>query len=279
MARHAPLLATALMLVSGLLAAQTPTPPQSAEAGRLTFEVASIRQNKSGSASGGANAQPGGRVTVRNTSLYDLVRNGLGLQPYEMAAGERLASWVTTDRWDIEAKGPEQAAQPQLRTMLQNLLIDRFKLVTRRETREVPVYALVLSRSDRRPGPQFRQSTADCAALAAARTVEPAPGGPRQCGRDVGPGSISAVGTTLQDFARGLSLSTGRFVMDATGLTGRFDVDLTWTPDQVIGGAGAQTDGTSLFAAIQEQLGLRLEARQAPINVLVVESAERPAED
>jgi len=67
--------------------------------------------------------------------------------------------------------------------------------------------------------------------------------------------------------------------MDATGLSGLFDIELKWTPDQVIGGAGAQTDGTSLFAAIQEQLGLRLEARQAPITVLVIESAERPAEE
>ena len=277
MSRRLLLFATSLLLLSGLVAAQAPTPGPT---DRLTFEVASIKQNKSGSLSGGANAQPGGRVTVRNTSLYDLVRNGQGLQPYEVAAGERLPSWVTTDRWDIEAKGPEQASQPQLRTMLQNLLNDRFKLVTRRDTRDVPVYALVLARVDRRLGAQLRQSAADCAALAAAaRTADAGPGGPRQCGRDVGPGVISAIGTTLPDFARGLSLNTGRFVMDATGLTGRFDIDLKWTPDQVIGGAGAQNDGTSLFAAIQEQLGLRLDARQAPVNVLVIESAERPVED
>jgi uncharacterized protein (TIGR03435 family) len=202
------------------------------------------------------------------------------LQPYEIAADDRVPSWVKSDRWDIEAKGPEQATQPQLRAMVQNLVNDRFKLVTRRETRDVPVYALVLSRSDRRLGPQLKQSTADCTALAAAaRTADAAPGGARQCGRDVGPGLISTIGTTLPDFARGLSLSTGRFVMDATGLTGLFDVELKWTPDQAVGGAGAQTDGTSLFAAIQEQLGLRLEARQAPINILVIESAERATED
>ena len=161
-------LGIAIAILPGLLAAQAPTPPQSADAGRLAFEVASIKQNKSGSSSGGANAQPGGRLTIRNTSLYDLVRNGQGLQPYEIAAGDRLPSWITTDRWDIEAKGPEQATQPQLRTMLQSLVIDRFTLVTRRETRDVPVYALVLSRSDKRLGPQLKQSTADCAALAAA---------------------------------------------------------------------------------------------------------------
>jgi len=155
--------------------------------------------------------------------------------------------------------------------MLQNLVTDRFKLVTRREKRDVPVYALVLSRSDRQLGPQLKQSTADCAALAAP--------GSRQCARDVGPGVISAIGTTIPDFARGLSLNTGRFVMDATGLTGRFDLDLRWTPDQGTANVGALTDGTSLFTAIQEQLGLRLDARQAPVEVLIVESAERPTED
>jgi uncharacterized protein (TIGR03435 family) len=90
---------------------------------------------------------------------------------------------------------------------------------------------------------------------------------------------IAATGTTIPDFARGLSLMTGRFVMDATGLSGQYDIDLKWTPDQGAGNAGTPADGASLFTAIQEQLGLRLEPRQAPINVLVIESAERPLED
>jgi uncharacterized protein (TIGR03435 family) len=272
-----PTLGLAIVLTGSIAAQSPPTLPAATD--RPTFEVASIKPNKSGSTSGGANAQPGGRVTIRNTSLYDLVRNGRGLQPYEIAAGERLPSWITTERWDIEAKGPEQASQPQLRTMLQNLVIDRFKLVTRREMRNVPVYALVLSRSDRQLGPQLKQSTADCAVLAAAaRTADAAPSS-RQCGRDVGPGVISQIGATITEFARGLSLNTGRFVMDATGLIGRFDLELRWTPDQGTGNVGALADGTSLFTAIQEQLGLRLDARQAPVDVLIIESAERPTED
>ena len=273
-----PAFALALAALTAGADAQPPAARPSASPERPTFEVASIRSNKSGSPSSGANAQPGGRVTVRNVSLYDLVRNANALQPYEIAAADRLPAWITAEKWDIEAKGPEQANQPLLRTMLQNLIVDRFKLVTRRETRDVAVYALVLVRSDRRLGPQLRQSTADCAALAAAaRGGDPA--GVRGCGRDVGPGAISAVGNTIADFARGLSLSTGRFVMDATGLTGQFDIDLKWTPDQGAGNAGAPIDGASLFTAIQEQLGLRLEPRQAPITVLVIESAERPTED
>lgn len=267
----------AAVVICGHAAAQS---RPAASSSKPTFEVASIKQNRSGSPNSGANAQPGGRVTVRNVSLYDLVRNAYALQPYEIAAGEHLPSWVNSDRWDIEAKGPEQANQPQLRSMLQTLLSDRFKVVTRREMRDLPVYALILARSDRRLGPQLRQSTADCAALAvAARGAGRAPGGPRQCGRDVGPGSISAVGTSLTDFARGLSLNTGRFVMDVTGLTGPYDFELKWTPEERTGDAGATTDGASLFTALQEQLGLKLEPRQAPVNVFVIESAERPTED
>jgi uncharacterized protein (TIGR03435 family) len=86
-------------------------------------------------------------------------------------------------------------------------------------------------------------------------------------------------GVPLSNFVRNLGGMTGRVVVDKTGLAGPFDLDLKWTPDQAIGAAGAQTDGTSLFAALQEQLGLRLEAQRGPVEVLVVNSAERPSED
>jgi uncharacterized protein (TIGR03435 family) len=134
-------LAATLLVLSGLLTAQAPTPPQSAEASRLTFEVASIKQNKSGSARGGADAQPGGRVAITNTSLHDLIRYAFALQRSEMVTGERAPSWIESDRWDINAKGPEQASQQQLQTMLKNLLIDRVKLLTKREVRNIPTYA------------------------------------------------------------------------------------------------------------------------------------------
>ena len=88
-------------------------------------------------------------------------------------------------------------------------------------------------------------------------------------------------GVPLANCARNLAPLTGRFVIDRTGLTGPWDLDLKWTPDQVAADrpAGAQSDGTSLFAAIQEQLGLKLEAQRAPVDAIVIESAERPIED
>jgi uncharacterized protein (TIGR03435 family) len=273
--RLLPILVSAAF-VSTALAAQVPTPTPSTS--RPTFEVASIKPNRSGETRSGANAQPGGRVTVINVSLHDLVRNVYQLQSHELAVGERAPSWITSERWDILAKGPEQATQRELLPLLQNLLVDRFALMTRREVRDVPVYALVVARSDRRLGAQMKPSTLDCAALAVAAR-DAAPGAARRCGRTSGPGLIETLGVPLGDLARTLSAVTGRFVVDATELPGPFDVRLTWTPDQGAGNVGAATDGASLFTAIQEQLGLRLEPRQAPVNVLVIESAERPKEE
>jgi len=262
------------------LGAQAPQP--ASQPARPTFEVASIKPNKSGSPRGGADAAPNGRVFVSNTALYDMIRNGFELQPYEMVSGDQLPAWVRSEKWDITAQGPpitDQASQRRLRVMLQNLLIDRFKLVTRREMRDIPVYALVFARGDRKLGPQIQTSTLDCAALVAAASAAAAPGTVKVCGRDSGPGFITARGVPLADFLRTLSLFAERVVIDGTGLTDRFDLTLKWTPNQEPGNVGALTDGTSFFTAIQEQLGLRLEPRQAPMNVFVIESAERPAEE
>jgi uncharacterized protein (TIGR03435 family) len=249
---------------------------------RPTFEVASIRPNKSSETRNGADAAPSGRVTVTNMTLYNLVRNAFELQPHELVSGERMPSWVESERWDIVAQGPplkDPASQQLLRQMLRNLLVDRFKLSSRRETREVPVYALVLSRSDRQLGPQIRPSTLDCAAqIAAARAPGTARGSIQQCGRRVGPGYMATFGTPLKDFAAALSTPAGRFVLDATGLTDRFDLELKWNPEPGTTDAGGVADRASLFTAVQEQLGLRLEARRAPINVFVLETADRPEE-
>ena len=270
-------LAIALSTFTALVAAQG---PQSTD--RPTFDVASIKPNRSGESRNGADAAPSGRVTVTNMTLYNLVRNAFELQPHELVSGERMPRWVESERWDIVAQGPplkDPSSQQLLRQMLRNLLVDRFKLTSRRETRDVPVYALVLARSDRQLGPQIRPSTLDCAAqIAAARAPGTARGSIQQCGRRVGPGYMATFGMSLKDFAAALSASAGRFVIDATGLTDRFDLELKWNPEPGTTDAGAPADGASLFTAVQEQLGLRLEARRAPLNVFVLETAERPEE-
>lgn len=169
--------------------------------------------------------------------------------------------------------------------MIRTMLADRFQLVVHNEKREMPVYAIVLARADGRFGPQLKRSELDCNAVAeaikrgAATPPQRSPDRPF-CGTQTGPGMVMTSGVQMTDFARNLSPSTGRIVLDRTGLTGPFDIDLKFTPDPLGPGVGdPATDVPSLFVAIQEQLGLKLEAMRAPVDVLVIDSAERPSEN
>jgi len=275
-----------LTILASIVVAQSPTSP--AGAGRLTFEVASIKRNVSGDTNASIRVQPGGQIVVTNNSLYNLIRNAYGTQRFEMVPGPNLPSWIDSDRWDILAKPPENAprVEEQMQLRLRSLLEDRFKLVARREMREMPIYELVIARSDGQLGPQLKRSGDECGAQGRARaageTPPPMPPG-GFCGTRTGNGNVSMKGVPLANFVRNLGGTTGRFVIDKTGLTGPFDLDLQWAPDQPGAGPtaqpGAQLDGVSLFAAMQEQLGLKLEAKRAPVEVLVIDSAERPTED
>jgi uncharacterized protein (TIGR03435 family) len=280
------LLALGIAALTFDAAAQSPsTAPAGAASERLTFEVASIRRNVSGAPNSSIQVQPSGQIVVTNNSLYNLIRNAYGTQRYEMIPGKDLPSWIDSDRWDILARPPADAPrrEEQMQLRLRSLLEDRFKLVARRETREMPIYELVLSRSDGRLGPQMKRSGDECERAAKARAAdEPSaipPGG--FCGTRANNGVVSMRGVPLSNFVRNLGGMTGRFVVDKTGLTGPYDLDLQWTPDPPVAGAplGPQGDGASLFAAIQEQLGLKLAAVRGPVEVLAIDSAERPTED
>jgi uncharacterized protein (TIGR03435 family) len=181
-----------------------------------------------------------------------------------------------------------------MQLMVQALLADRFKLVVHRETREMPTYALVLAREDERLGPQLKVSTVDCSPGARRGLPPPPPPGPNErppCGMRMAPGSIMSGGTALSQLATTLSNSVGRMVVDKTGLTDRFDIDLKWTPDGMAAGGGlgipggapppvpVDTSGPSIFAALQEQLGLKLESERGPVEVLVIDSVEHPTEN
>jgi uncharacterized protein (TIGR03435 family) len=174
--------------------------------------------------------------------------------------------------------------------MVRTLLADRFKLVVRHEAREVPIYALVLARTDGTLGAQVRASSVDCAAVFAAAKAKgevPAPttNGRPTCGTRVTRGNMMTTGIAMTDLARNLAPFAGRPVVDKTGLSGVYDLDLTWTPEQGPGPDGTvsqatpSSDGVSLFTAVQEQLGLKLDAQRGPVDVLVIESAQRPVED
>src|SRR3954469_13539372 len=217
--------AAAIVLTANALVAQGPA---------ASFEAASIKVNKSGEAGGGFGGRPG-RIVVTNYTLRDIIRNAYGVQRYQIVGGP---DWLAQDRFDINAKAPEGAAQAQLLAMMQNLLADRFKLRVHRETRDLPAFALVLARPDRRLGPKMHPAAFDCAAAATARArgetpAVPAPVGERPvCGARTNPGRLLVGGYAIADFARNLGGFAGRPVIDRTGLTGAYDFELTWTPDE-----------------------------------------------
>ena len=167
--------------------------------------------------------------------------------------------------------------------MLRTLLADRFKLVVHRETKDVPMWALVIARRDRKLGPQLHPMAADCAAwIGGGRRGAPPPDNTDlPCGRDVvNASAIRNSAMTLAQFANLLSPRVERPVQDRTGLAGSFYVDLQWKPEP--GPAASPDPGlpdrlpTSIFTALQEQLGLKLESIKSALSILVIDRAERP---
>ncbi len=290
--------AVALLASTEHLGAQNAATPQGPAP---VFEVASVKPNKSDGDFIRFGMQPGGRFIAQNAPLRELIRFAYNVQWFQIEGGP---AWMSSDRFDVTAKaegeiapvGPGQTGPIQL--MMQSLLEDRFKLKVHRETKEMPIYALVLARSDGRLGPQIEPSTVDCAAQRG-RGAGPAggrggpPPGPRkpgerpQCGMSMGPASVAAGDVSIQQFLQALSGRFNRVVLDKTGLTGRYSFNLEFTPDQAPPGGfqlnGAPVsinpDGPSLFTALQEQLGLKLDAQRGPVETLVIDSVEQPTPD
>jgi uncharacterized protein (TIGR03435 family) len=259
------------------------------------FEVASIRQNTADDGKVMFGIQPGGRFTAIGVPLPGLITQAYGLQRSQLVGGP---DWMETARFDITAKAegdiPRSAlgSVGPLQLRMQDLLEERFKLRAHRETREQQIYALKLSRPDGQLGPGLRASTTDCAALFARGRNGPPPRGmgPGErpaCGMRIGPGQLMAGAMPISQLILPLAQFTERLVFDRTGLTGNFEIDLTWTPDRLPSGPpppGAppvtiDPNGPSLFTALQEQLGLKLESERAPVEVLVIDHVERPTPD
>jgi uncharacterized protein (TIGR03435 family) len=259
--------------------------------GPLAFEVASVKVNKSGDFRKQIGPAPGGRFLATNNTLRDLIPYAYGLP--QVQAGFRIVGapkWIDEDRFDITASTTGTWTPQQMSEMLRTLLADRFKLVTHRETREMATYALVTAT----PGAKLRRSEIDQAACDARRAaiqrrenVAPIPAGAKPVcptGRTM-PGSVTAVGGTLEGLAATLAPFVNRVVTNRTELAGLFDFELTWTPDQPAQAPPDATpiaidpNGPSIFTALQEQLGLKLESTRGPVDVVVIDRVERPMED
>jgi uncharacterized protein (TIGR03435 family) len=241
--------------------------------------VTTVKRNKSGG-SGSHSNFVNGRFTGSNILLKNLMQyQAYGIPEPRILGGPK---WLSSERFDIEAKTDSSVAD-QLRTlgrdrrrlqtqaMFQQLLADRFKLIVHWETRNLPVYALVVTGNA--PGLHaLKQSDASPTRISTST------------------GQFTAEGVTMAEMAQALtqelSSELSRVVVDRTGLAGRYDVTLKWTPDTGSApvnsgteGAQAPDSGPSIFTAIREQLGLRLESTKGPVQVLLIDHVEMPSEN
>lgn len=262
------------------------------------FDVVSIKENRSGDTVQGSRRQPG-RIVITNLPLRMLIVSYFGLQPQQLTGGP---DWIDSARYDITAQfsGEIPVTEPgtvgPLQLMMQRMLAERFKLAVHTETREIPIYALTMARSDRTPGPKLRPAATDCEAVmnAMLKAVREGGGPPPEppqlpdgrpaCGMRFGPGGrMTAGGTSMARLAQSMSRLAGRIVVDRTGLTGGFDLDLEFTPDPAAAAqppaAGGDANLPSLFTALEEQLGLKLQPQRGPVEVLVIDRVERPTEN
>ena len=258
----------ALLLLSvAATQSQTPTRPE--------FDVATIRPVKTlGGVSMGAGD---GGASEHNVTLKNLMTVAYRIQDFQISGGP---GWAGSDRFDVEAKAANPKAGPdQVRLMLQSLLEDRFELKLHRETKESSIYALAVDKG----GLKMKLSADQTSA-----TVNgPSPEGTLNRGNiRIGNGSLIGNAVTMPLFVRMLSQRLDRTVVDMTNLTGRFDLRLQWTPDVgetpfSPGGdllpPAADSSSPSIFAAIQEQLGLKLESQKGPVEMLVIDSVEKPS--
>jgi uncharacterized protein (TIGR03435 family) len=276
-----------LALVSGAVQGQGKKP--------RAFEVASIKPNTpdgSGAIRVGIQPQPGGRLTVTNANLRMLIRFAYNIDDAQVSGGP---SWMDSDRYDITAKAEGNPSINEQREMLQTLLAERFGLKFHRDSRELPVYALLPTRT----GAKLKEVTDDSG-------TSDRPAGPGNGPIGQRRGVAMMIGGTTQiagimsmvQLSQALANLVGRKVVDKTGLEGNYDIKLEWTPQpgEIAGlrglpagvGAGrgdhdgpppADPNGVSIFTAVQEQLGLRLESQKGPIDVLIIDSAVKPSEN
>jgi len=225
------------------------------------FEVTTVKPAASGNRTR-IDFLPGGRLAVTNMALKTLLSVAYDVREFQIAGGPE---WMTSARFDVTAKAESPTATRQeMVAMLRTLLTQRFKLAIRREMKELPVYELVV----------------DSGGLKLAASAETT-----KLMLDGGNGRARGTKVTMDVFGQFLSMQVGRTVIDRTGVTGAYDLTLTWVPDtnpvqsSSDNPRAPDTSGPSIFTAVQEQLGLKLVSRRGPVPSIVIEHAERPTEN
>jgi uncharacterized protein (TIGR03435 family) len=233
------------------------------------FEAASIKPNSSGRPGSGISTYPG-RIKIINSPLKFCVQVAWNVKDYQVSGG---TGWMDTDRFDIDAVAANPFTQEESRKMLQALLSDRFGLVIHREMQDKAGYALVSGRN----GPKLPAPIED-PSIMFNRTAS-------------GDMTLNAPNVTMTQLAGALSTALGATVVDQTAIEGKYNISLQWTPDSATqprmmkSGEPAPAVppdavlGPSLFTALQEKLGLKLESRKVPVEVIVIDRANRPSEN
>jgi bla regulator protein blaR1 len=284
--------AIAVPVACGLLNA-TPSRAQSqapnSNAAAPVYEVASIKPNKSGNNMLRFKITPDG-LSLTGGTLHMLIENAYDVQYFQITGDP---SWFKSEKYDIEAKMDGSVAEElrklsddqraaETRRMLQALLADRFQLKLHRDTKELPVYALVIAKT----GLKVHEATPGDAYPNGFKGPD-SRGGAGMMFMEGNGGPVRGQGIPMANLVHFLSQQLGRIVVDKTGLTGKYDFTLQWTPDESQGPPGGppgidnapppDTSGPSIFTAIQEQLGLKLESQKGPVEILVIDHAEKPS--
>jgi uncharacterized protein (TIGR03435 family) len=255
-----------LALASTSAIGQTAAAAPTQNAKPLQFDVVSVKLNKTDSP---AIVEPDPRpdgFTVVNMPIKHLLGDAYGIRDDLISGGP---SWLVDDHYDVEGKvtsfdspSSQSLSEAQRTEMIRSLLADRFKLVVHIETKELPVYELIVDKN----GPKLKESSPD---------QQRGFGGRRD--------EFRAWAVTIPFLAERLSVRLQRTVMDKTGLTGKYDFDLKWDPGQTPapqdGSPSTPSGEPSLFSALQEQLGLKLVPTKGPVQTLVIEHVERPSEN
>jgi bla regulator protein blaR1 len=216
----------------------------------MRFQTATMTRNQSASRSGGSQILPDGRVIITNTSVRDMLRVFYDIPEFAIIGAPE---WFTSERYDITAQAAGNPSRDALKQMMRTVLAEQLQLVLHQEARPLPVFELRRSRADGSLGPNLVPARTNCEI-----------GGTAACPHELTGGSYTAVAMPMARIVRTLAELAGRPVIDRTNLSGPYDVKLTWAP------------GPSTFlTAVREQLGLELEPRDEPAQVLVIDSVGR----
>ena len=291
------LLGVAMPVVFGLMQAtesRVQSETQDTATASPVYDVASIRPHKNTGDMMVLKYGPNG-FTAINQSLRSLIREAYRVGDDQIT---QTPSWLNSERYDIDAKAdqstidelhklPEDQRKDERQRMLQALLADRFKLSVHFETKPGPIYALVVAKK----GPKLQEARPDNSYSYGIKGFDGQPLGPHRT--RMGSGELTVQALPMATVAHLLSMHIGRTVVDRTGLMGNYDFTLLWTPQQgetaVFGGpeggqlhaenAPPESSGPTLFEALQEQLGLKLESQKGPAEVLIIDHAEKPSEN